>query len=282
MFTFNTPCLRWKLVLAQKNQYGWPGFIAPYENRYLTKLVVITTTPSFGGPGNVRTQQFHTDRITGNITPLVNLQANADFPYGLPLPTNDPNDTWDVSETEFTNTINNGEFIIETQVTLSNQYDLATLDADADNLLGQISVANMPWGTLQFNSDNGVSVADGPFSPDGNLFDDLPPQVGYGGFFLGGPIQVPLNAVAAYVYVPGFVTSTTVFPNGYLKLIGYVAMAGSYCLKTTILDWNMNVLNTKCQSGTGSCASASKITPPPLTVGQNAYTLFEPNCQCGV
>ena len=164
------------------------------------------------------------------------LQAAADFPYSLTLPTNDPNDVWEVSETEFTNTVNNGEFVIQTQVTLSDPYDLGTLDSDANTLLSAVSVASMPWNTLQFVSDDGVSVCDGPITPGGDLTVALPPQVTYGGFFAGGLISVPLNAAAWYVYVPGFVTSTTFFPNGYLKLIGYIAMAGNYCAQTYIID----------------------------------------------
>src|SRR5579883_809818 len=116
MFTFSTPCLRWKLVLALKGQYGWPGFTPPYATRYLNKLVVIRTTPAYGygtsnqGPTTVRSQSWVTDRITGNSKAVgAGDSVNADFPYGLPL-----DDTWQVSETYFKQVINNGYFVIQT------------------------------------------------------------------------------------------------------------------------------------------------------------------------
>lgn len=291
MFTFSTPCLRWKLILALKGQYGWPGFTAPYASRYLNKLVVIRTTPTFDygtpdqGPTVERRQLWQLDRITGTvISPGIGeAQADADFPYGFPLPT-DPvhSETWDVSETQFTHVFNNGEFVVETEVTLSQPYDLATLDADADALIGSVSVAKMPWNTIQVVSANEVSAPLGSYSPTGDLTLLLPPQVTYRGIFAGGPVPVPqLNAAAWYVYAPGFVSAENWFPNGYAKLIGYIAMAGNYCQKTYVIDYNQNLLLEKCLSGTGSCATPFKVIPPPLVPGEDAYVLIIPNCQCG-
>src|SRR6185437_8350578 len=82
-FSFFTPCLRWKLVLAAKGQYGWPGFVAPYSTRYLNKLVTITTMAANGlGHPTVRTQPWVTDRIGGEISSADgNENADALFPY---------------------------------------------------------------------------------------------------------------------------------------------------------------------------------------------------------
>lgn len=287
MFSFSTPCLRWKLVMAVKGQYGWPGFIAPYATRYLTKLVVISQTPTLGGPTTVRQQLWQLDRITGAIIfpadPSAS-QAAADFPYGDPLP-EDPvhSETWSVSETNFKHSYNNGAFVIETEVTLSDPYDLATLDADTDALLNSVSIASMPWNTIQTVRADEVSFTLGPYTPTGDLTVLLPPQVTYANIYSGSPAPAPqLNAAAWSVYAPGFVFDDNWYPNGYSKLIGHIAMAGNYCQKIFTIDYNQNLLNEQCVSGTGSCSSAFKVSSPiEITPGQNSYVLIQPNCQCG-
>jgi hypothetical protein len=286
MLSFNSPCLRWKLILATKLQAGWPGFTAPYLTRYLNKLVVITTQPSYNYPNNtptVRQQEWITDRLSGGIYSADgNDNANADFPYGATLNQNPPDETWEVTETYFKHVVNNGYFVIQTEITLSNSYDLATLDADANALLSSVSVAQMPWNTLQVavGSDEGLPI--GPYTPVGDLTALLPPQTIYDLSGAPGPIAVPqLHAAAWYVYAPGLVSSQNFFPNGYSKLIGYIAMAGNYCQKNFFIDYDQNVLDQTCQNGVGSCSNPFKITPPPLVVGRDTYVLVMPNCRCG-
>lgn len=287
VFTFNTPCLRWKLIMAAKGQYGWPGFVAPYATRYLSKIVKITATPTIGGTPTTATQLFRMDK-GGNVffpSPGSAL-IDADFPYGLPLPT-DPvhSETWQVSETHFNHVYNNGYNFIETDVTLSDPYDLGMLEADTDALLASVSVASMPWNTIQAVFGAGEqSAPDGPFTPTGLLTSLLPPNVTHGdNFFSGQIINAPsLNAAAWSIYAPGFVFSDDWFPNGCWKLISYVAMAGNYCKKTITLDYAQNVLNQVCASGQGDCRSPFKIAEPSgITPGQNSYVLIQPNCQCG-
>jgi hypothetical protein len=277
--------LRWKLVLANKNQNGWPGFIAPFENRYLNKLVVIETQPTFNYPNNpvtTRTQEWVTDRLTGAIASADgNANADADFPYGDTLTQQPGTETWTVTETSFTHWLNNGYFVIITTVTLSNPYTLTQLDTDTNALLSSVSILNMPWNTLIVvpSADQGLPL--GPYSPNGDLTQLLPPQVTYNLTGAPGPIAVPnLNAAAWCIYAPGSVSSQNFFPNGYSKLIGYIAMAGNYCQKTYYLDYNLNLLNQNCVSGIGSCAAPFKVTPPPITPGTDAYVLIVPNCQC--
>ena len=293
MFTFSTPCLRWKLIMAVKGQYGWPGFLAPYETRYLNKLVVIRITPTLGygtpsqGPTTVQQQLWQLDRITGEIIFPADpgtAQAIADFPYGDPLP-EDPvhSETWTVTESSFTHVYNNGTNFIETEVTLSNPYDLAILDADADALLASVSVAAMPWNTIQVVRANEVSFPLGPYAPSGDLTQLLPPQVTYANIYTGAPVPAPqLNAAAWTIYAPGYVFDDNWNPNGYAKLIGYVAMAGNNCQKTFRIDYSQKLLSENCVTGIGSCSSPFKVCPPTLIVpGQNAYVIIQPNCQCG-
>ena len=293
MFSFSTPCLRWKLVLAVKMQNGWPGFAQPYVTRYLNKLVVITSQPSFGYPNNQSTttqQAWVTDRLTGVINSADgNANANADFPYGETLnntggdPSNPGYESWQVTDTQFIHTINNGYFVITTTVTLSNPYDFATLDADTNALLSSVSLASMPWNSLVVAQGQDVTVPLGNYDPDGNLMDLLPAQVTYPGIIVPGPNTInSLNAAAWAIWAPGLVSSQNYFPNGYSKLIGYIAMAGNYCQKTYFIDLNQSPTNQTCQSGIGSCASPFKVTPPPISPGaNNAYVLVIPNCQCG-
>ena len=154
----NGPCLRWKLVAAVKLQWGWPGFVAPYQTRYLTKVVTITAIPTFGygtpdpGAPIVSSSRWTLDRLTNESTQtiLTNGGADADFSYGTDL-TPDPthNESWVVSETNFVHVYNNGYNYITTEVQLSDPYDTATLETDANNFLAAADVTDQPWQTWQ-------------------------------------------------------------------------------------------------------------------------------------
>jgi hypothetical protein len=279
MITFNTPCLKWKIVAAEKLQVGWPGFIAPYLTRYLNKHVVIST--SFGGgPETVRTQDFFMDRL-GNVTtdpdPVI---AEADFLYGEDLPTGEfgATETWTVTETFFQNILVNGGFTTKTEVTLSNPYGLDQLNADLDALIAGVDVASVPWNTLTKNAAADI----GSTLTDVNVL--IPPEWTYLGY-LNGPrtftTAVPLLAAAYSAFEPGLVSAGDWFANSSVKVVGYISMAGNYCLNTFTLDDELNVLDETCQSGIGACSASSKITPPPVNPETNAYILFTPNCQCG-
>src|ERR1700722_2382611 len=143
MFTFSKPCLKWKLLVAVKYQYGFPGFTAPYSTRYLSMLITETKGimgGSGGGGFSTTAQQLFTfDRITGGQTSPVLNQSATDFfvfPYGADL-TADPNTTYSVSgDTEVTwTTIGEpaggglGNIFTTVTLALSDQYTLAQLDA---------------------------------------------------------------------------------------------------------------------------------------------------------
>jgi hypothetical protein len=283
MITFNTPCLKWKLVVAEKLQVGWPGFIAPYLTRYLSKHVEITT--SFGGfPPTIRIQDFSMNHF-GNVTPSPNpVVAEADFPYAEdPLPTDvfGVTETWTVTESFFQNITMQSGVTIKTEVTLSNPYTIDILNADLDALIGAVDVNSAPWGTLTKNiaPDFGGALSD--------VNQLIPVQWNYYPY-LGGPvvnhpvtIEAPLLAAAYSAYLPGLVSPSEWFANSSVKAVGYVGMAGNYCLKTFVLDDQQNVLDESCQSGIGSCAGSFKVTPPAVNPENNTYIVLTPNCQCG-
>jgi hypothetical protein len=280
VITFNTPCLRWKLVAAVKLQYGWPGFTAPYSTRYLSKLVTISSSPTFGFTPGAWTdvqQQLYTMDHEGNISPNDGLfHINADFPYGAPL-TEDPkhSESWEVTETYFKHIYNNGLFFTQTEVQLSDPYELTALESDADQIIASLNLADQPWNTWQSGGDL-TSIAAQPIENNA-----IPEQFRNAAQDNSGPAAMTqLNSAAWYAYALGLVTASFWQPNGYMKTIGHVAMAGNYCRKTFVFDPSFNVLNQNCLSGIGSCASTFIVTPPPLVAGQNAVVLIVPNCQC--
>src|SRR5450631_2570665 len=112
MFTFTTPCLRWKILVAYKGQCGWPGLLPPYATRYLAMTVTITDDESqlaypFGGllwpnGGGITTNQysFAIDRITGRPLPGGTPGIDPQFPYGLDTAqdmADHPGSTWEVN-----------------------------------------------------------------------------------------------------------------------------------------------------------------------------------------
>jgi hypothetical protein len=279
MLTFNTPCLRWKLQAAVKLQFGWPGFVPPYSTRYLSKLVTITVTPTFNfpnGPSTVSSQQWIMDKEGNLISPADGEpHANADFPYGEPL-TEDPvhSETWEVTETFFKHVYNDGEHFVQTEVQLSQPYETADLEQDADAILAGMNVAAQPWDTWQSAGDlyprELVDMADA-----------LPGQVRNASQETSGPFDMEVfNSAAWYTYVLGEVSGEDWQPNGYMKTIGHVAMAGNYCQKTFFVDANGDVLDQNCVSGVGSCKNPFIVQPPGLVPGKNAYVLIVPNCVC--
>jgi len=308
LYSFNTPCLRWKLLIAYKGQNGWPGFLFPNATRYLAIIITVTNDPSglyrfdtgepLGLPITTNAYPAAIDRITGRPLPGGTPGLVIQFPYGLDLVqevADNPGSSWQAEETYFKHVIPRtllgvggvAYTIIEAQ--LCNPYTTEQLNADADALINGMDPAAMPWMTARYAQNEEISPPLGPYTPLGDLTQSLP--TGTIGFFFNGsgPIPVPkLGAAAWQVFTPGFVGAGNWFPNGYLKAIGYVAMAGNYCKKTFLIDYNQNPLNQFCVSGHGSCADPFKLTPPPLDPGElplapgkNAYIEVVPNCQCG-
>ena len=301
LFSFSTPCLRYKLICALKGQYGWPGFTLGNLKRYLNSVTTITVdytqlTYENGIPvgGGVQTWTITSsiDRITGatgptTITPDTTIDApgygSTPLPYGVDL--NNLPTGWTVTETTFTQVILTpeppllGNVVTTIVTTLSNEYTVGQLEADVDALIAGVNPDSQPWNTFQYV---GSANPFGPYTPNSDPRSMLPGEVNY--YYLPrGGISSPENfsAAAWSVFAPGFVFGDNWFENGGMKMIGYVAMAGNYCEKTFLIDNNQNLLDENCESGAGSCSATFEVTAPPLTPGQNAYVVIVPNCQCG-
>jgi hypothetical protein len=279
LFSFATPCLRWKIIQAIKAHNGFPGFIAPYRRRYLDMLVTYTVDDRALGSGfgiTTTSQLYSIDRITGGLTPTsanVETAPYLPFPYTGLTPSVEGS-VWQVSEDHYIHTVTDPNFgiVVTVDVQLSNQYTLAMLESDTDDLLATIDINQVNWFTL-------VSTQNGALDDPTRL---LPPQYTYGPSQFPGPVSIPqLGAAAWSVLVPEPVGNTTWIPNVYAKAIGYFAMAGNYCEKTFLLDYNGAPLSNSCSSGVGTCAGEFLVKPPPLTDRENAYVLIVPNCVCG-
>jgi hypothetical protein len=246
-------------------------------------LVTISITPTFDygtteqAPTTISSSLWTLDHF-GNATQTIlsNGGADADFPYATTLGESAANsETWTVTETSFIHVFNNGYNFTQTEVQLSNEYTPAMLDADAQAYLDAADIADQPWQSWQ-----SVGELTSPFFVE--ITGVLPIQAQNASQDASGPeIMGALNSAAWYAYTLGEVADGAWFPNGYMKCIGYMAMAGNYCQKIFILDDNQNVLNETCLSGVGSCANQFTVTPPALTPGQNAYVTITPNCVCG-
>jgi hypothetical protein len=281
LFTFNAPCLRWKILAGIKNQYGFPGHFAPYQTRYLNLLVTITTDnrplgPSFGV--STVSQLFTIDPSNGARTPN-SLNASAtpllNFPYNTGLPGSDPGSTWIIdSDTHYTHIVTLSDGVIVTvEGQLSTPYTLSQLEADASALIHAIDPATVPEFTLMFTTGGGVPTADPTTA--------LPAQYMYGSIYGQNPLPIPILKAATWSsLIFGLVGPLNWQPNVYMKAIGYFAMAGKYCQQTYLVDYNDNPINNTCFSGNGTCGNQFQVTPPPLVLGQNAYVLITPNCQC--
>ncbi|HEX3800768.1 MAG TPA: hypothetical protein VH413_18890 [Verrucomicrobiae bacterium] len=213
---------------------------------------------------------------TGGLTPTsanVETAPYLPFPYTGLTPSVEGS-VWQVSEDHYIHTVTDPNFgiVVTVDVQLSNQYTLTMLESDTDDLLATIDVSQVNWFTL-------VSTQNGALDDPTRL---LPPQYTYGPSQFPGPVSIPqLGAAAWSVLVPEPVGNTTWIPNVYAKAVGYFAMAGNYCEKTFLLDYNGAPLSNSCSSGVGTCAGEFMVQPPPLTDSENAYVLIVPNCVCG-
>jgi hypothetical protein len=280
LFSFGTPCLRWKIIEAVMAHNGFPGFMAPYRTRYGNMLVTysVDNRPLGGGFGvQTSTQLFTIDRLTGARTPGSFNEEQAPylpFPYNTGLPGSDTTSIWEVSETRYVHTVVQPftGVIVTADVQLSNPFTLSQLEADADALLATIDVSKVDWFTL-------VSTSNDAFADPTNL---LPAQYMYGGLQIPGPVAIPtLRAGAWSALLPGPVGDESWQPNIYAKAVGYFAMAGNYCRKTFLVDYIPNPISNSCASGRGSCGNEFKVEPPTPTDNVNSYVLVVPNCVCG-
>jgi hypothetical protein len=308
VISFCGPCLKFKFLMACKGHSGFNGFQPPYNTKYLVRdITVVNTWEVFGVmqggyPGTSR-RQLTIDRATGQMFETGGEPATSfsPFPFEIDLAAQFPGQDWTISDNRFQTTaviLDNGVDYKTTTTTvqLSQPYDLTALEADADAFLNAIDPANLAWSTLTTvgrADDFGAAVG---YNPE--AFGFMPEPVFYG--ILGSapylPPVLPIDALRAaawnlylpsaqaypvqdiVVNIPGYDA-----PGWYMKLIGYIQMAGNYCEKSYYLDLHPGdpASPPTCISGTGGCRDPFKVIPPPLIYNQPGYKLIIPNCQCG-
>jgi hypothetical protein len=285
LFSFGTPCLRWKIIGAVKSQHGFPGFLAPYTSRYLSMTVTYTRDnrslgPDFKNDVEVGTQVFTIDRITGGNFPETDANLGAPylpFPYGEGLPGSDPGSTWSIAETSYTRVTVLQPFgqIITVQVQLSDPYTLGMLEGDLDAMIATFDPNTVDWFTF-VHTDGGLAVFGDPTVL-------LPQQYMYGSIFGPSPLPIPTLGAAAWSALSlGIVGGGNWVPNIYAKAVGHFGMAGNYCQKTFVLDDHIQGdVTSTCISGHASCGGEFLVTPPPVSDTTIAYVLVTPNCVCG-
>jgi hypothetical protein len=316
MISFCAPCLKWKFIMAFKGHNGYNGFLPPYRNKYLKHVVKLTLDQSGltypggipvypkGGGVTIQQDEFDIDPLTGFLTNIPNGSTGGQhfFPYfGATLPAPQPpgDGVTNVTASDTSYTIThyfsepplNGLAKNITEVTLSNQYTLAQLDADTDALINVIDPNTIPWGggLATWHVNNALG------GPDlGTIYAGVDQQL------LPASTQIPfpprgpapptsftvpqLGAAAAYTYAPSPFGEPVIAPydkpGAYMKLVGFIQMAGNYCKKNFYIDWEQKPISQSCQSGQGWCGAAFRVNPPPIIVGQDAYTMIVPDCQC--
>jgi hypothetical protein len=293
LLSFGAPCLKWKLLAGVKAHWGFDGFAATVSppNRYLSIAINFTSTenPSFG-PGQPPESFTQTlDRISGNAVAQTGEVSLLNYPGagGIALP---PGVTVQVvSDTH--QIITQGPFslgvgITQTNVwdiTLSEPYTMAQLEADVDALIEAVDLTTVPAQSLEL-----LAYEADPDPIFGALAAALIPAaynypiISSGNPPYDSPIPIPSLAAAAFAaYSPGglFTEGT----GGMCKLAGWLAMAGDYCLRTfTVNDQQQPIGPATCVSGRGSCGAWFRVAPPsPVVPGQNTYVVAAPNCQCG-
>jgi hypothetical protein len=283
MISFCQPCLQWKFLLAYKAHPGFNGFLPPFQNKYLNAHV--RQTIGFGWDGttfqagsSTLTADWSYDRFTALRTQTAGFpNLFPGFIYGSDVsgPGNLVRDDFYSNLTTFSSGQTN---IVE--YTLSNPYTQAMLDADIDALLNAVNPDTLsPFKLYSTAYDFNVDKPDTPITAV--LEDHLPAAALYlpSGVNAFAPWDVPeLRAGSWYLYLPDGEPDA---PNHYLKLLGFLQLAGDYCAKTFYVDASANPIGSPtCLSGHGVCGSHFKVNPPPFVPGQNAYTLIVPNCQC--
>ena len=192
-----------------------------------------------------------------------------------------------------------------TEVFLSNPYTLAQLDSDTDALINAYWIpASIPIRraarsrSYENDSLGGLDLAAiyqgftqellpaiAQYYPPRGPFVAMPtPPFGRR---LIAPFNIPtLGAAAGYVYAPSPFGEPIIAPydkpGAYMKFVSCIQMAGDYCQKNYYVDWKQNPISQNCQSGQGGCGAAFRVNPPPIIVGEDAYTMIVPNCQCAI
>lgn len=294
LLSFGAPCLKWKLVAACKTHWGWTGYdstISP-PNKYLTKTVVYTTLYQTIIGGVVTSAQTETFTWQGNIDHISGAVTGGPNVYGEGLPGSTVSYQGDTQKTAIAGPTEIGSSYWETQTwvtTLSNPYTIAQLEGDVDALLGQVDpdlLAIQTLTVIAYAADNvplggsqaarlipggyaAISAGNVPFNPiplTGSPASVSQPTLGPAAF----------SAYNPNLFLPDFGNA------GMCKMVGWLAMAGDYCLKTfTVSQSGTPVGQPLCVNGRGTCSNWFKVTPPsPLVPGQETYVVAVPNSQC--
>jgi hypothetical protein len=299
LLSFGTPCLKWKLFAACHIHWGFNGYdsaIYP-ANRYLAKTVVftdqlITTNDSTG----VSTTYTYPDSGTYVIT--VDRISGAGMQSGVPVGEGPiggggiityQGDTQKTVDGSFTQnyggvTYQNVKIWV---VTLSNQYTFAMLDADLDALIAQIDPDDYPVQTLTpiaYSADPNPAGASAAMAfipaPYNYPFMNSPPFVEFGVSYPVGSLAAA--AISAYNPLRRNGGASPLSNPGMMKLAGWLAMAGDYCLKTYTATYGgtIDAASPPCVSGRGTCSSWFFVQASPATPGGNSFVAAIPNCQC--
>jgi len=281
LFSFGTPCLKWKLAAAFKTHWGFTGYDATISppNRYLTKTVVYTVTDTFAGQSStsVVTSVINVDHMSGAVTGSA---PDGEGPIGGGAPVIFTGDTVQTTDTGVIVTGSNATRRQIWQVTLSNQYSLTTLERDVDALLAGFdpaSVANQTITSLVYPADPNPTA--GEFA---TLF--APAPYNYPQVLVGNPAAPTLGALAitGYALAGQFVQSF--FTAGMGKVEGWFAMAGEYALVNYILNsvTGQPIGRPTCVAGRGGCSTWVNIGPLQYVPGQATYTVLNPNTTCAL
>jgi hypothetical protein len=319
LLSFGMPCLKWKLAGAFKTHWGALGFDAnpaPFPSRYLKQTVVYKQS-EFGVVGaNTGTYVQTMDKFTGQIggpeVPGIGIPGFLPGPLliGFTAPPDGSGSgsfggdgAFNFSLTRNGNTSLSASLVQSApgfennqswEITLSDEYTFVQLEADVDALIEGFDPATVPNQTftqLAYTKLGDDGTDEGLLSA---LFamELIPSPYGYAPLI--GNFQIPyalgrLGAAALAAYNTGR-PEISGEPPGFAKVVGFISMAGAYCLKTyTVVDpATENDPSTTpiglptCVNGSGSCAQFFKVSPPtPYVVGQNTCVILTPNGRCG-
>jgi hypothetical protein len=292
LLSFGLPCLKWKLLCGVKTHWGFDGFDATVSppNKYLSLTVVLKEifAPAIGTQPSPSTFEQTLDRISGNAIAQTGDPSllNAPGLFGSPiLPGYSAQVLSDAHQIITQGPFSIGPGATQTNVwdiTLSAPYAMAQLESDVDALIDAVDLTTVPAQSLELLA---YDTDPGPLG--GTLASVLiPAAYNYPIIATGNPpygtaIATPgLGAAAFAAYNPGFETSFGL--AGMCKLVGWLAMAGDYCLRTFTVDNQQQPIGQPtCVSGRGSCGTWFRVAPPsPVVAGQNTYVLAVPNSQC--
>ena len=291
MISFCQPCLRFQVVGAVKMQYGFSGFNAPFNTRYLQRTLTMTVDDSKRGYqtgyAGTYTATQRVNRLTGASTgtgsyaavrsidgATNNFGLVPEYPFqlinGTPVNqyisnTPDSSTEWDVQgDSSMTITMKNlidgngGYTLVTLSVQLGNEYTTAQLDADADAIIGSVDMSLMPWNSVVYGAGSAGWLGITDYMPSGLLTEMLPEGRVYGLLYaMTTPVsQSAMQGVAWSGYALGAVSAGYLYANVLCKAKGRVSMLGQYCIQTGPMTWDRDAGgNLVATEGVPSCVN---------------------------